>query len=41
MTDPLEIAEQELREKKLPFIVRRNLPGGYYEDWKVDELIVE
>ena len=41
VTDPLRIAEQELHEKKLPFIVRRNLPGGYYEDWKIHELLID
>ena len=27
-SDPLEIAMKELREKKIPFIVRRYLPDG-------------
>ncbi|XP_011628356.1 DNA-directed RNA polymerases II, IV and V subunit 6A isoform X2 [Amborella trichopoda] len=36
-TDPLE----ELRERKIPFTIRRYLPDGSYEDWGVDELIVE
>ncbi|KAB2069659.1 dna-directed rna polymerases i, ii, and iii subunit rpabc2 [Gossypium arboreum] len=40
-TDPLEIAMKELRERKIPFTIRRYLPGGSYEDWGVDELIVE
>lgn len=40
-TDPLRIAEKELREKKIPIIIRRYLPDGSYEDWKVDELINE
>jgi DNA-directed RNA polymerase I, II, and III subunit RPABC2 len=40
-TDPLALAERELREKKIPFIVRRYLPDGSYEDWPVDELIME
>ncbi|OIT05455.1 PREDICTED: DNA-directed RNA polymerases II, IV and V subunit 6A-like [Nicotiana attenuata] len=40
-TDPLEIAMKELREKKIPFTIRRYLPDGSYEDWGVDELIVE
>ena len=38
-TDPILIAEIELREKKIPFIIRRYLPDGSYEDWKVNELI--
>jgi DNA-directed RNA polymerase I, II, and III subunit RPABC2 len=40
-TDPLLLAEKELREKKIPFIIRRYLPDGSYEDWKIDELIIE
>ena len=40
-TDPLKIAEKELLAKKIPFIIRRYLPDGSYEDWKVSELIIE
>jgi DNA-directed RNA polymerase I, II, and III subunit RPABC2 len=40
-TDPLEIARKELREKKIPMIIRRYLPGGTHEDWAIDELIVD
>ncbi|CAI9092171.1 OLC1v1027352C3 [Oldenlandia corymbosa var. corymbosa] len=40
-TDPLEIAMKELTERKIPFTIRRYLPDGSYEDWGVDELIVE
>ena len=38
-TDPLAIAERELRERVVPFVVRRHLPDGTYEDWKVSELL--
>ena len=40
-TDPLDIANKELREKRVPFTVRRFMPDGSWEDWGVDELIVE
>jgi DNA-directed RNA polymerases I, II, and III subunit RPABC2 len=40
-TDPLKIAEKELRERKIPIIIRRYLPDGSHEDWGVDELIVD
>ena len=40
-TDPLEIAMMELKAGKIPFIIRRRLPNGSYEDWKVKELIVD
>ncbi|XP_071737816.1 DNA-directed RNA polymerases II, IV and V subunit 6A-like isoform X2 [Rutidosis leptorrhynchoides] len=36
-TDPLE----ELRQRKIPFTIRRYLPDGSFEDSGVDELIVE
>ena len=39
--DPLKIAEKELRDKKIPFIIRRYLPNNSYEDWKLDELEIE
>ena len=38
-TDPMSIAERELNAKLVPFIVRRFLPDGTYEDWKVSELL--
>ena len=31
-TDPLQIAIKELREKKIPLVVRRYLPDGLYVD---------
>ena len=40
-TDPLKIAEKELFERKIPLIIRRYLPDGSYEDWSLDELIVD
>lgn len=40
-TDPLQIAMKELSAKKIPLVVRRYLPDGSYEDWSVDELIVD
>jgi len=40
-SDPLVIAMKELREKKIPLIVRRFLPDKSYEDWHVKDLIVE
>ena len=40
-TDPLRIAQKELRERKIPIIIRRYLPDGSHEDWGIDELIVD
>ena len=36
--DPILIAEKELYEKKIPFVIRRHLHDGTYEDWKLSEL---
>ncbi len=35
----LDIKEKELIENKIPFIIRRYLPDGSFEDWKVSDLI--
>ncbi|KAF6008017.1 subunit common to RNA polymerases I, II, and III [Brettanomyces bruxellensis] len=40
-TDPLQIARKELAQKKIPLIVRRYLPDNSYEDWSVEELIID
>lgn len=40
-TDPLTIAQKELRERRLPLIIRRVLPDNTYEDWRIDELDVD
>lgn len=32
-----EIVEQELLQRKIPFIIRRSLPNGSSEDWKMEE----
>eukprot|EP00801_Mesodinium_rubrum_P014081 Mrub_14310.p2 GENE.Mrub_14310~~Mrub_14310.p2 ORF type:complete len:139 (+),score=27.43 Mrub_14310:40-417(+) len=39
--DPLIIAERELMLKRIPFIIRRYLPSGNYEDWTLDEMIID
>lgn len=38
--DPLEVARKELKERKIPIIIRRYLPDGSFEDFSVEELIV-
>jgi DNA-directed RNA polymerase I, II, and III subunit RPABC2 len=40
-TDPLQIAMKELREKKIPLIIRRYLPDGTFEDWSIEELQID
>ena len=40
-TDALKIAMKELQARKIPMIIRRYLPDGSYEDWALEELIIE
>ncbi|KAL1138389.1 hypothetical protein AAG570_008453 [Ranatra chinensis] len=39
-TDPLQIAMKELKQRKIPIIIRRYLPDNSYEDWGIDELTI-
>jgi len=39
-TDPKRIALMELRQRKIPLIIRRKLPNGAFEDVSVNDLIV-
>jgi len=38
IVDSYKIAEMELSAKKIPFIIKRPLPGGACEYWKVKDL---
>jgi len=38
LTDPLEIAELELKQRKIDMKIRRHLPDQSYEIWHVSEL---
>ena len=40
LTDPLLIAEEELKQGKIPFIIKRNLPNNNYELVKITDLII-
>lgn len=35
---PLNIAEEELKQKKIPFKIERPMPNGTIEIWDIDEL---
>ncbi|KAI4490295.1 hypothetical protein M0802_010763 [Mischocyttarus mexicanus] len=39
-TDPLQIAMKELKQRKIPIVIRRYLPDNSFEDWGIDELII-
>lgn len=32
-----EIVEEELKQRKIPLMIKRNLPNGEYEIWKLEE----
>jgi len=40
VTDVYTIAKLELAARKLPFILKRPLPDGDYEYWKLSELMI-
>lgn len=40
VTDAHEIAEMELRAKRLPFILKRPLPDGSFEVWRLSDLVI-
>jgi len=40
-TDSLDIASKELKNRKIPITIRRYLPDGKFEDWHLNELILD
>ncbi len=40
-TDPIKIAELELRQRKIPMIIKRTLPDGTVEMWELEDMIIE
>jgi DNA-directed RNA polymerase I, II, and III subunit RPABC2 len=40
MTQPLEIAKLELEQRRLPFIVKRPMPDGTFEYWRLSDLMI-
>tara|TARA_Y100000310_G_C20218354_1_gene594601 strand:- start:116 stop:406 length:291 start_codon:yes stop_codon:yes gene_type:complete len=39
MISVIDIAKKELKERKIPFIIRRKTSPDNYEYWKLDEMI--
>ena len=37
---PREVAMEELRQRKLPFMIKRTLPNGVDEYWRLDDMII-
>lgn len=40
MKTTLEIAKLELEQKRLPFIVKRPMPDGTFEYWRLSDLLI-
>lgn len=38
--NPREVATEELRQRKLPFMIKRTLPNGNEEYWRLDDMII-
>jgi len=39
ITDTIEIAELELTNRKIPFLIKRDLPSGKTEYWKIEDMV--
>ena len=35
--EPLDIAKEELKQKKIPFKIKRKLPNGNVEIWNISD----
>ena len=40
MTQPLEIAKLELNQRRLPYIIKRPMPDGTFEFWRLSDLMI-
>ncbi len=40
VTDVKDIARLELEQKRLPFIIKRPLPNGTFEYWRLSDLLI-
>lgn len=38
--NPRAIADEEMRQRKLPFMLRRTLPDNSTEYWRLDDMII-
>lgn len=38
--NPRNVAYEELRQRKLPFMLKRTLPDGTVEYWRLDDMII-
>jgi DNA-directed RNA polymerase subunit K/omega len=40
VTQPLEIAKLELEQRRLPYIIKRPMPDGTFEYWRLSDLMI-
>lgn len=40
LSDVKKIAVEELKQKKIPFIINRTMPDGKHEFWKIEDMII-
>lgn len=40
MIDPIKIAKKEMKECKIPLIIKRKLPNGIFENWNICDMII-
>lgn len=40
MKSTIDIAKKELKEKVIPYIIRRRFPNDKFEDWQIKDLII-
>jgi DNA-directed RNA polymerase I, II, and III subunit RPABC2 len=40
VTEPLEIAKLELEQRRLPYIIKRPMPDGTFEYWRLADLMI-
>jgi len=40
VTECLDIAKLELEQRRLPFIIKRPMPDGKFEYWRLSDLMI-
>ena len=40
MTSSIDIAREELRQKRIPFIIKRSVGNETFEYWKLEDLMI-
>jgi DNA-directed RNA polymerase I, II, and III subunit RPABC2 len=40
ITDVLDLARMELEQRRLPFIIKRPMPDGSFEYWRLEDLLI-